>query len=248
MSRSDEEREPMTRLEKLYEGKAKIVYATDDPDVYIQDFKDSATAFDGTKKGTILDKGRVNNTISAKLFTLLEGAGVKTHYLGNESDTAMRITRLDMLKIEFVVRNVVAGSLSKRLGYPEGTELKKPPLIETYLKDDALHDPLLCSSHIEELGVVTPEELATATAAARKINDALRAFFAERGLILVDFKLEFGRDPQGTIVLGDEISPDTCRLWDAETKEKLDKDRFRRDLGGVEAAYAEVLRRVLEGD
>ena len=235
----------MTRLERLHEGKAKIVYATDDPDVYIQDFKDSATAFDGTKKGTILAKGRTNNAISARLFTLLAEAGVRTHFLGLESDTAMKIRRLEMLKVEFVVRNVVAGSLANRIGYPEGTALKKPPLIEYYYKDDALHDPLLCLGHLEELGVVTPEELKGATDMARKVNSVLQKFFADRGLILVDFKLEFGRDRDGGIVLGDEISPDTCRLWDAETKEKLDKDRFRRDLGGVEAAYAEVLRRVL---
>ncbi len=235
----------MTRLEKLYEGKAKIVYSTDDPDVYIQDFKDSATAFDGTKKGTILAKGRTNNAISARLFTLLADAGLRTHFLGLESETAMRIRRLDMLKVEFVCRNVVAGSLANRIGYPEGTALKKPPLVEYYYKDDALHDPLLCLGHLEELGVVTPEELEEATGMARKVNAALQKFFADRGLILVDFKLEFGRDGDGHIVLGDEISPDTCRLWDAETKEKLDKDRFRRDLGGVEAAYAEVLRRVL---
>lgn len=238
----------MTRLERLHEGKAKIVYTTDDPDVYIQDFKDSATAFDGTKKGTILEKGRTNNTISARLFTLLEEAGVRTHFLGTDSPTAMRIRRLDMLKVEFVVRNVVAGSLSKRIGYPEGTALKKPPLVEYYYKDDALHDPLLCLGHLEELGVVTSEELAEATRMARKINEELQKFFAARGLILVDFKLEFGHDKQGNIVLGDEISPDTCRLWDSETQEKLDKDRFRRDLGGVEEAYAEVLRRILAED
>jgi phosphoribosylaminoimidazole-succinocarboxamide synthase len=234
----------MTRLEKLYEGKAKIVYATDDPNVYIQDFKDSATAFDGTKRGNILEKGRTNNAISARLFTLLEEAGVRTHFLDTVSPTAMRIRRLDMLKVELVVRNVVAGSLAKRLGWEEGTALKKPPLIECYLKDDALHDPLLCLGHIEELGVVTAEELDEITRTARKINTELQKFFSARDLTLVDFKLEFGRDPEGNLRLGDEISPDTCRLWDAKTQEKLDKDRFRRDLGGVEQAYAEVLRRI----
>jgi phosphoribosylaminoimidazole-succinocarboxamide synthase len=238
----------MTRLQKLYEGKAKIVYATDDADVYEQDFKDSATAFDGTKKGTIGEKGRTNNAISARLFMLLEEAGVRTHFLETVSPTAMRIKRLDMLKIELVVRNVVAGSLSKRLGWEEGTALKNPPLIECYLKDDALHDPLLCQGHIEELGVVTPEELKDITSTARVINSELQKFFAARGLVLVDFKLEFGKDREGNLVLGDEISPDTCRLWDAATREKLDKDRFRRDLGGVEEAYAEVLRRIQTGD
>jgi phosphoribosylaminoimidazole-succinocarboxamide synthase len=235
----------MTRLEKLHEGKAKIVYSTDDPNVYIQDFKDSATAFDGKKKGEILEKGRMNNAISGALFTLLEEAGVRTHFLGTESVTAMKIRRLDMLKVEFVVRNVVAGSLSKRIGYPEGTPLKKAPLVEYYYKDDELGDPLLCIGHLEELGVVTPEELAKATAMAKKVNATLQKFFADRGLTLVDFKLEFGRDKDGNIVLGDEISPDTCRLWDSATQEKLDKDRFRRDLGGVEEAYAEVLRRIM---
>jgi phosphoribosylaminoimidazole-succinocarboxamide synthase len=238
----------VTRLDKIYEGKAKIVYATDDPDVYIQDFKDSATAFDGTKKGTILEKGRMNNAMSSRLFTLLEEAGVHTHFLGTESPTAMRIRRLDIIKVELVVRNVVAGSLSKRLGWEEGTALKNPPIIETYLKDDALHDPLLCQAHLEELGIISSEELAEIIATARKINKELQKFFAARGLVLVDFKLEFGRDREGNVLLGDEISPDTCRLWDAATQEKLDKDRFRRDLGGVEEAYAEVLRRVLAED
>ncbi len=234
----------MIRGEKLYEGKAKIVYATDDPDVYIQDFKDSATAFDGQKKGTIGGKGRMNNAISSRLFTLLEGNGIATHYLGAESDTAMRIRRLDMFKVEFVVRNVAAGSLSKRIGYPEGTLLRKPPIVEYYYKDDALGDPLLCMAHLEELQVISPEHLEAATVAAKHINSVLRGFFAERELTLVDFKLEFGTDSDGAVRLGDEISPDTCRFWDAATGEKLDKDRFRRDLGGVEEAYAEVLRRI----
>jgi phosphoribosylaminoimidazole-succinocarboxamide synthase len=234
----------MASGEKLYEGKAKIVYSTDDPDVYIQDFKDSATAFDGKKKGTIGDKGHVNNQISARLFQMLEEGGVKTHFLELESDTAMRIRRLDMFKVEFVVRNIAAGSLSKRIGYPEGTALKNPPIVEYYYKDDELGDPLLCMAHLEELEVVTPLDLEEATAAAKKINSLLVDFFRPRGLLLVDFKLEFGRDADGVLRLGDEISPDTCRLWDAETREKLDKDRFRRDMGGVEDAYQEVLRRI----
>jgi phosphoribosylaminoimidazole-succinocarboxamide synthase len=234
----------MASGEKLYEGKAKIVYSTDDPDVYIQDFKDSATAFDGKKKGTIGDKGHVNNQISARLFQLLEEGGVKTHFLGLESDTAMRIRRLDMFQVEFVVRNIAAGSLSKRIGYPEGTALKNPPIVEYYYKDDELGDPLLCMTHLEELEVVTPQDLEEATAAARQINTLLVDFLGACGLLLVDFKLEFGRDADGVVRLGDEISPDTCRLWDAETREKLDKDRFRRDLGGVEDAYQEVLRRI----
>lgn len=234
----------MTRGEKLYEGKAKVVYATDDPQVYVQDFKDSATAFNGVKKGTIGDKGRTNNAISSRLFTLLEQNGVKTHFLGVESETAMGIRRLDMFKVEFVVRNVAAGSLSKRIGYPEGTPLKNPPLVECYYKSDELGDPLLCASHLEELGVISPEHLEKATSMAKQVNQVLQTFFAERGLTLVDFKLEFGTDAGGTVRLADEISPDTCRFWDVTTGEKLDKDRFRRDLGGVEEAYAEVLRRI----
>ncbi|MBU2600679.1 MAG: phosphoribosylaminoimidazolesuccinocarboxamide synthase [Actinobacteria bacterium] len=234
----------MIRGEKLYEGKAKVVYATDDPDVYLQDFKDSATAFDGKKKGTIGDKGRVNNIMSAQLFALLEEAGVKTHFLGLESDTAMRIHRLDMFQVEFVVRNIVAGSLSKRIGYPEGTPLKNPPIVEYYYKSDDLGDPLLCSAHLDELQVVSPEDLSEATVMSKSVNSVLQEFFAARGITLVDFKLEFGKDAAGVVRLGDEISPDTCRLWDSATNEKLDKDRFRRDMGGVEDAYAEVLRRV----
>lgn len=236
----------MTRGEKLYEGKAKIVYATDDPDVYIQDFKDSASAFDGKKKGSIVSKGRVNNNVSVRAFQVLEEAGVATHFLGAEGETAMRIRRMDMFPVEFVVRNIAAGSLSRRIGYAEGTDLKNPPIIEYYFKNDELSDPLLCSAHLSELGLVSREELEEATEVSRTVNRVMRDFFAARGLILVDFKLEFGRDAAGSIRLGDEMSPDTCRLWDAETREKLDKDRFRRDLGGVEDAYAEVLRRVME--
>ncbi|MHB1343709.1 MAG: phosphoribosylaminoimidazolesuccinocarboxamide synthase [Thermoleophilia bacterium] len=234
----------MTRGEQLYEGKAKIVYATDDPDVYIQDFKDSATAFDGKKKGTIGDKGRMNNAISSQLFGLLEEAGVPTHFLGLEGATGMRIHRLDMFMVEFVVRNVAAGSLSKRIGYPEGTALKNPPIVEYYHKDDELGDPLLCMAHLDELEVISPADLAEATSLSKQVNQVLTGFFSHRRLTLVDFKLEFGKDSTGKIRLGDEISPDTCRLWDADTNEKLDKDRFRRDLGGVEDAYAEVLRRI----
>jgi phosphoribosylaminoimidazole-succinocarboxamide synthase len=225
------------RLEKLHEGKAKVVYATDDPGIYIQDFKDSATAFDGKKRGTIVEKGRMNNAISSRLFIVLELAGVKTHFVAVDSPTAMLIWRLDMFKVEFVVRNVAAGSLSKRLGYPEGTPLKNPPVIEYYYKDDELGDPLLCQTHLEELGVISREHLEEATSAARAVNTVLD---------LIDFKLEFGLDSEGAVRLGDEISPDTCRLWDSATGEKLDKDRFRRDLGGVEDAYAEVLRRLQE--
>jgi phosphoribosylaminoimidazole-succinocarboxamide synthase len=231
--------------EKLYEGKAKVVYTTDQADVLIQDFKDDATAFDGKKKGSIRQKGYLNNSISARLFELLEEKGVKTHYLGTESDTAMRIRRLDMFQVEFVVRNVAAGSLSKRIGYPEGSALKNPPIVEYYYKDDELGDPLLCMAHLEELEVLSRDLLDQATVVSKQVNRVLTDYFASRGLTLVDFKLEFGLDSEGVVRLGDEISPDTCRLWDSETGEKLDKDRFRRDMGGVEEAYQEVLRRVL---
>jgi phosphoribosylaminoimidazole-succinocarboxamide synthase len=231
--------------EKLYEGKAKVVYTTDQADVLIQDFKDDATAFDGKKKGSIRQKGYLNNSISARLFELLEEKGVKTHYLGTESDTAMRIRRLDMFQVEFVVRNVAAGSLSKRIGYPEGSALKNPPIVEYYYKDDELGDPLLCMAHLEELEVLSRDLLDQATVVSKQVNRVLTDYFASRGLTLVDFKLEFGLDSEGVVRLGDELSPDTCRLWDSETGEKLDKDRFRRDMGGVEEAYQEVLRRVL---
>lgn len=234
----------MSPRERLHEGKAKVVYSTDDPQVYVQDFKDSATAFDGKKKGTISEKGRMNNAISARLFTLLEEAGIPTHFLGTESDTAMLIRRLGMFPVEFVVRNIAAGSLSKRIGYPEGTPLKNPPLVEYYYKDDDLGDPLLCQAHLDELQVISPEDLARATELSREVNAVLTSFFAERGVTIVDFKLEFGKDWEGAVRLGDEISPDTCRFWDSATGEKLDKDRFRRDLGGVEDAYAEILRRI----
>ncbi len=234
----------MTGLQKLHEGKAKIVYATDDPEVYLQDFKDAATAFDGKKKGTIRHKGRMNNAISARLFSLLEEAGVPTHFLSTTSDTGMLIRRLDMFQVEFVVRNIAAGSLSKRIGYPEGTPLKNPPVVEYYYKDDELGDPLLCQAHLEELAVVDPLDLAEATRLSRLVNSVLVEFFATRGVTLVDFKLEFGKDAAGVVRLGDEISPDTCRFWDSATGEKLDKDRFRRDMGGVEDAYEEILRRV----
>jgi len=234
----------MIQGEKLHEGKAKIVYATDDPNVYLQQFKDSATAFDGKKKGTIARKGEINNAISARLFALLEEAGVPTHFLGATSDTGMLIRRLDMFKVEFVVRNIAAGSLSKRIGYPEGTPLKNPPVIEYYYKDDELGDPLLCLSHLEELNVASREDIEEATRLARTVNRVLTDFFAARGVTLVDFKLEFGKDAHGVVRLGDEISPDTCRFWDSGTGERLDKDRFRRDMGGVEDAYEEMLRRV----
>ena len=229
--------------DKLYEGKAKIVYATGKPGVVIQYFKDDATAFNALKKGTILGKGVVNNRMSAALFERLGRAGVPTHYLGTRSDREMICRRLDIIKIETIVRNVVAGSLAKRTGLEEGTPIKQP-IVELYYKSDPLGDPMINDDHVRMLGLAKPTELAWMKRMALKINAVLRPYMLKRDLILVDFKLEFGR-AGGRLYLGDEISPDTCRLWDRQTREKLDKDRFRRDLGGVEDAYQEVYRRLV---
>ncbi len=233
--------------DKLYEGKAKVVYPGD-PGEVLMVFKDSATAFDGKKKGTIKGKGYFNAHISTILFKHLEEAGVPTHFISLADDVTMKVKRLRIFPIEVVVRNIVAGSLSKRTGKPEGVDLPFP-ILEFYYKSDELGDPLLNDDHILAFGFASREELDHLRSEAKRINSILVPFFRERGLLLVDFKLEFGRvigaDGQvGETVLGDEISPDTCRFWDATTREKLDKDRFRRDLGGVEEAYAEVLRRV----
>jgi phosphoribosylaminoimidazole-succinocarboxamide synthase len=229
--------------EKIYEGKAKIVYATDRPDVVIQYFKDDATAFNALKRGTIVGKGVVNNRMSAALFTRLQAAGIPTHYLGTLSDREMACRRLDIIKIETIVRNVVAGSLAKRTGLEEGTPIAQP-VVELYYKSDPLGDPMINDDHVRMLALARPPELAWLRRTALRVNRVLRPFLARAGLTLVDFKLEFGRAGR-RLYLGDEISPDTCRLWDARTGEKLDKDRFRRDLGGVEEAYQEVFRRVV---
>jgi len=229
--------------EKLYEGKAKIVYATDDPALVSQKFKDDATAFDGKKKGQIAHKGVRNAAISTRLFMLLEENGVATQLVERTADDTLLCKRLTMFPVEVVVRNFAAGSICKRLGFEEGAKLKKP-MLEFFLKDDSLGDPLITDAHIEELELVTAAEREEIGRLALKVNEVLSRFFADRKVILVDYKLEFGRDSEGNIVLGDEISPDTCRFWDSETREKLDKDRFRRDLGGVEEAYEEMLNRV----
>ena len=229
--------------EKLYEGKAKIVYATNRPGVVVQYFKDDATAFNALKRGTILGKGVVNNRMSAAMFERLGRAGVPTHYLGTLSDREMLCRKLDIIKIETIVRNIVAGSLAKRTGLEEGTPIKQP-VVELYYKSDPLGDPMLNDDHVRMLGLATPVELAWLKRTALRINGVLRPFMRRRGLLLVDFKLEFGRSGR-TLYLGDEISPDTCRLWDEKTREKLDKDRFRRDLGVVEEAYQEVFRRLV---
>jgi phosphoribosylaminoimidazole-succinocarboxamide synthase len=229
--------------EKLYEGKAKIVYATSKPGVVIQYFKDDATAFNALKRGTILGKGVVNNRMSATLFERLARSGIPTHYLGTLSDREMLCRRLDIIKIETIVRNVVAGSLAKRTGLEEGTPIKQA-IVELYYKSDPLGDPMINDDHVRMMRLATPAELAWMKRTALRINAVLRPHLLKRDLLLVDFKLEFGR-AGGTLYLGDEISPDTCRLWDRQTREKLDKDRFRRDLGGVEDAYQEVFRRVV---
>jgi phosphoribosylaminoimidazole-succinocarboxamide synthase len=229
--------------EKLYEGKAKIVYETNQPGRIIQYFKDDATAFNALKKGTILGKGVINNRMSAALFKVLERARIPTHYLETLSDREMLCRRLDIIKIETIVRNIVAGSLAKRTGLEEGTPIKQP-LVELYYKSDPLGDPMLNDDHVRMLRLATPAELAWMKRMALRINTVLKPHLGRHGLLLVDFKLEFGRHGR-TLYLGDEISPDTCRLWDSRSKERLDKDRFRRDMGGVEEAYAEVYRRLV---
>jgi len=234
----------MEKLDMVYEGKAKIVYLTDDETLVIQHFKDDATAFNAQKKGTIIGKGFVNNAVSCRLFELLEKNGIPTHFVEKLSDREMLSKKLSIILVETVMRNVVAGSLSKRTGLAEGYVLRKP-IIEYYYKDDALGDPMISDSHIEILELCDEETLEKIKEYSFKINDILKKYFADRGLILVDFKLEYGLQ-DGKLYLGDEISPDTCRLWDQETKEKMDKDRFRRDLGGIEEAYKEVLKRVCD--
>ncbi|MGH7353811.1 MAG: phosphoribosylaminoimidazolesuccinocarboxamide synthase [Candidatus Rokuibacteriota bacterium] len=229
--------------QKLYEGKAKIVYSTNRPGLVIQYFKDDATAFNALKKGTIVGKGMINNRMSAVLFERLARARVPTHYVATLSEREMLCRRLDIIKIETIVRNVVAGSLAKRTDLAEGTPIRTP-IVELYYKSDPLGDPMLNDDHVRMLGLATPAELGWMKRTALRINGVLRPFLLRRGLVLVDFKLEFGRSGR-RLYLGDEISPDTCRLWDATTRERLDKDRFRRDLGGVEEAYQEVYRRIV---
>lgn len=226
----------------IYEGKAKKIFKTSDPDLFIQHFKDDATAFNAKKRGTIVDKGVMNNKISERLFSMLEKEGVRTHFVERINDRDMVIKKLDIVPVEVVIRNVIAGSMSKRLGIEEGTKAKKP-ILEFYYKCDALDDPLINDDTAIALGWATASELTKIRAMAEKINKTLKKFFDKRGLILVDFKLEFGRH-KGRILLGDEICPDTCRLWDKKTMEKMDKDRFRRDLGNIEEAYQEVCKRV----
>ena len=235
------------KRELLYEGKAKKVYATDEPELLIVAYKDDATAFNGLKKGTIRGKGAINNQMSNRLMQRLERAGVPTHFVKELSERETLVRRVGIVPLEVIVRNIAAGSFSKRYGVPEG-EVFDAPTVEFSYKNDALGDPLINASHVIAMRLAREDELETIRRYALRVNEVLRAFWADCGVTLVDFKLEFGRLSDGTIILADEISPDTCRLWDSATREKLDKDRFRRDLGGVEDAYAEIMRRLCEHD
>ena len=232
----------MKKLEMLYEGKAKKVYRTDNDKQYIVDYKDDATAFNGEKRGTIIGKGVVNNKMSAALFALLEEEGIPTHQIELLSDRESLVKAVKILPLEVIVRNVAAGSLSKRLGIEEGVPMKKTVLEFSY-KNDELGDPMINDYHILAMEYATEEQLEIVKKYALKVNEILKKFFIERNIKLIDFKLEFGLY-DGQVILADEISPDTCRLWDAETNKKLDKDRFRRDMGGVEEVYQEVLNRI----
>jgi phosphoribosylaminoimidazole-succinocarboxamide synthase len=232
----------MTAGTLLYEGKAKKIFTTGDPDQILQYFKDDATAFNAQKRGTIVEKGIVNNKVSERLFRLLEQNGVPTHFVERKSDREMLTKKVMIVPVEVVVRNVMAGSLAKRLGLKEG-EAIQPAIVEWYYKNDALGDPLIADEHVRLLKLATPEQMAEIKRLALKVNSLLQPFFAERKMMLVDFKLEFGLY-DGKLILADEISPDTCRFWDQATKESMDKDRFRKDLGKIEEAYQEVLKRV----
>ena len=232
----------MEKKEKLYEGKAKIIYATDEPDKVIAHFKDSATAFDAVKKATIKGKGVLNNTISSFFFQLLNESGVPTHFIKKLSDREMLVYKVDIIPVEVVVRNIAAGSIVRRLGIPEKTKFE-PPLVEFYLKNDELHDPIICEQHIYAMDLAKPEEVKKMKEMALKVNEILKDFMEKQGVILVDFKLEFGRK-DGEIVVADEISPDTCRFWDAKTGESLDKDRFRFDLGDLIEGYKKILEKI----
>ena len=233
----------MEKREQMYEGKAKKVYATDDENYCIVSYKDDATAFNGLKKGTIRGKGIVNNKMSNYLMKLLEKEGVPTHFVEELNDRETLVKKVSIVPLEVIVRNVAAGSFSKRFGVEEGTKLLCPTLEYCY-KDDDLGDPMVNDYHILACGWATKEELDTIAKYTFKVNEFLKNFFKTINVDLIDFKIEFGKTPEGKIVLADEISPDTCRLWDADTHEKLDKDRFRRDMGGVEQAYEEMMKRI----
>ena len=233
----------MKKCEQIYEGKAKKVFATDDPNLCIVDYKDDATAFNGQKKGTIVGKGVVNNRMSNFMFQLLEKHGVKTHFVEELSDRETLVKKVSIVPLEVIIRNLSAGSFAKRYGVEEGIEFAQPTIEFSYKNDD-LGDPLINDYHALALGLATQEEIDTIKAMAFKVNEVMKEYFKKLDVILVDFKLEFGKTADGEIVLADEIPPDPCRFWDVHTHEKLDKDRFRRDLGGVEEAYAEMMKRI----
>ncbi len=233
----------MKKLDMLYEGKAKKVYKTEIADQYIVEYKDDATALNGLKKGTIVDKGIMNNTISSKLFEILEAKGIKTHFIKKLNDRDMLVKKVQIVPIEVLVRNYAAGSLSKRYGIEEGTKLNTT-VLEFCYKNDELGDPFINEYHIKAMELATEEEIRIIEKASLRINEILTEVMKEKNIDLVDFKLEFGKTPSGEIIFADEISPDTCRLWDVTTHEKLDKDRFRRDMGKVEEGYMEVVRRI----
>jgi len=233
----------MEKGQLLYEGKAKRLYATDEQDILWVEYKDSATAFNGEKKAEIAGKGMLNNKITSLIFEKLQGAGIASHFVKQLSDHEQLVRQVSIIPIEVVARNIVAGSMAKRLGLEEGTVLKRP-IVEFYYKDDALGDPIITEDHIEMLQLASTEEIKELREKALQVNEVLIGFFKEVGVDLVDFKIEFGRDDQGNVLLADEISPDTCRLWDAKTKQKLDKDVFRRDLGDLTEAYQLILAKL----
>ena len=237
----------MQKLEQIYEGKAKKVYATDDPNLVIVDYKDDATALDGLKKGTIVGKGVINNQMTNRLMAKMEKAGIPTHFVQELSARETLVKKVSIVPLEVIIRNISAGHFASRYGVEEGIVFDQPTIEFSYKNDD-LHDPLLNEYHALALKLATREEIDLIKKYSFAVNDVLKAFWAECGVTLVDFKLEFGKTTDGRLVLADEISPDTCRLWDSKTHEKLDKDRFRRDMGGVEDAYAEIMKRLLDHD
>ena len=237
----------MKKLEQIYEGKAKKVYATDDPQLVIVDYKDDATALDGLKKGTIVGKGVINNQMTNRLMAKMEKAGIPTHFVKELSERETLVKKVSIVPLEVIIRNISAGHFASRYGVEEGIVFDQPTIEFSYKNDD-LHDPLLNEYHALALKLATREEIDLIKKYAFGVNEVLKAFWSECGVTLVDFKLEFGKTTDGRLVLADEISPDTCRLWDSKTHEKLDKDRFRRDMGGVEDAYAEIMKRLLDHD
>ena len=234
----------MTKLEQIYEGKAKKVFATDDPELVLVSYKDDATAFNGEKRGTIVGKGAINNRVTNHLMQILEKEGVPTHFVEELNDRDTVVKKVSIVPLEVIIRNISAGSFAKRFGVEEGIVFDEPTIEFSY-KNDALDDPLMNAYHAVALKLATWEEIDTIKSMAFKVNEVLKDFFKAVNVDLVDFKLEFGKTSDGSIVLADEISPDTCRFWDSTTHEKLDKDRFRRDLGGVEDAYSEMMRRIM---